>query len=243
FGQVLKEGIGEDFSNKEKIASLLRFATTRTDTDEQSVSLDDYLAGLGEGQEKIYYVTADSFMAAKNSPHLEVFRKKGIEVLLLADRVDEWMVAHLPEYKGKSLQSVTKGELDAAAVEAQSAEQDSPRNKALTEKLGEALKDQVRSVRISQRLTESAACLVADEHEMGAHLERLLKAAGQQVSASKPHLEINPEHPLIRRFEAASEEDVADFASVIYDEALLSEGGQLEDPAGFVRKFNRLLLS
>ena len=241
FGQVLKEGVGEDFGNREKIASLLRFASTRQDTQEQVVSLDDYLSRMIEGQEKIYYVTADSFLAAKNSPHLEVFRKKGIEVLLLTDRVDEWLVAHLTEYKGKTLQSVTKGELDASASEPEQGEGD--RYKALTEKLGEALKDQVRSVRISRRLTESAACLVADEHEMGAHLERLLKAAGQEVSASKPHLEINPDHPLIKRFELAQGEDVADFASVIHDQALLSEGGQLEDPAGFVRKFNRLLLN
>ena len=242
FGQVLKEGVGEDFANREKIASLLRFASTKLDSQEQTVSLDDYLSRMIEGQEKIYYVTADSFMAAKNSPHLEVFRKKGIEVLLLTDRVDEWLVAHLTEYKGKSLQSVTKGELDAAAAE--SAQQDeNDQYKALIEKLSDALKDQVRSVRVSRRLTESAACLVADEHEMGAHLERLLKAAGQQVSASKPHLEINPDHPLIKRFEASQGDDVADFASVIHDQALLSEGGQLEDPAGFVRKFNRLLLN
>jgi molecular chaperone HtpG len=242
FGQVLKEGIGDDASHRERIAALLRFASTAGDA---PVSLRDYLARMKPGQDKIYYVTADTQEAARSSPHLEIFRKKGIEVLLLTDRVDEWMLSFLSEFDGKPLASVAKGGLELAgladateqAEQAETAEQ----AKALIAAIRTALGDRVKDVRATFRLTDSAACLVADEHEMSGHLQRLLKAAGQKAPAGAPILEINPKHPLVARLTAESP-NLADWAQMLFDEALLAEGGALEAPAAFVQRVNRLLL-
>jgi molecular chaperone HtpG len=245
FGQVLKEGVGEDFSNKEKIAGLLRFATTVADTPEQIVSLKDYIGRMKEGQEKIFYVTAETFNAAKNSPHLEVFRKKGIEVLLLTDRVDEWVVSHLTEFDGKELVSVAKGGLDLGKLEdeAEKKEQASAADefKDLNEKIAKALGDKVKEVRVTHRLTDSPACLVADEHDVSGNLARILKAAGQKAPSSKPILEINPKHPVVMRLKY-EEKKFDDWAAVLFDQALLAEGGQLDDPASFVKRMNQLML-
>ena len=245
FGQVLKEGVGEDFANKDKIAALMRFATTKADTAEQSVSLKDYVARMKDGQDKIYYVTADSFNAAKNSPHLEVFRKKGIEVLLLSDRVDEWVVSNLFEFEGKSLVSVAKGGLDLGALadEAEKKEQEKQADefKDLTDKISVSLADKVKEVRVTHRLTDSPACLVADEHDMSGNLARLMKAAGQKAPNSQPILEINPTHPVVLRLKG-EEKHFDDWAAVLFDQALLAEGGQLDDPAGFVKRINQLML-
>ncbi|MBI5752632.1 MAG: molecular chaperone HtpG [Hydrogenophilales bacterium] len=248
FGRVLKEGVGEDHANKERIAKLLRFATTHADTETGDVSLADYVARMKEGQSKLYYVTADSFAAAKNSPHLEIFRKKGVEVILLHDRVDEWLVSNLPEFEGHALQSVAKGDLDLGqlddAEEKQAREQEQSTYKDFVEKIQAALSEQVKAVRISHRLTDSPACLVVDEQEMGMNLERMLKAAGQNVPQSKPILEVNPQHPLLALLQ--NEADAArfgDFSQILFNQALLAEGGQLEDPAGFVKKLNSLMLA
>ncbi len=247
FGRVLKEGIGEDFANRERIAKLLRFASTHLDTEAQGVSFTDYIGRMKEGQDRIYFITADSFAAARNSPHLEVFRKKGVEVLLLSDRIDEWVVSHLTEIDGKTLQSVAKGDLDLGRLEDETEkaaqEQSAEEFKDLIERIGKSLGDQTREVRVTHRLTDSPACLVADQHGMGNNLERLLKAAGQKVPDSKPVLEINPAHPLVRRLKA----EVAgtrfdDWSRILFDQALLAEGGQLEDPGTFVRRINSLLL-
>ena len=247
FGRVFKEGIGEDFANRERIAKLLRFSTTLADSETQDVSFADYVARMKEGQDKIYYVTAETFAAAKNSPHLEVFRKKGIEVLLLSERIDEWIVGNLHEAEGKSLQSVAKGELDlgklADATEKEEQEKASGEHKELVEKVQKSLGERVKEVRVTLRLTESPACLVAGEHELGANLERMLKAAGQKVPSSKPILEINPRHPLVQRLKyEADTQRFDDWCHVLFDQALLSEGGQIEDPAGFVKRLNQLLL-
>jgi molecular chaperone HtpG len=247
FGRVFKEGIGEDFANRERIAKLLRFASTHTDSESQDVAFADYVSRMKEGQDKIYYVTADTFAAAKNSPHLEVFRKKGIEVLLLAERVDEWMVGNLHEFEGKQLQSVAKGELDLGKLadeeEKKEQEKASGEHKELVEKVQKSLGERVKEVRVTLRLTESPACLVADQHELGANLERLLKAAGQKVPSSKPILEINPHHPLVQRLKYETDSQrFDDWSHVLFDQALLSEGGQLDDPAGFVKRLNQLLL-
>jgi molecular chaperone HtpG len=247
FGRVFKEGIGEDFANRERISKLLRFSTTLTDGETQDVSFADYVARMKEGQDKIYYVTADTFAAAKNSPHLEVFRKKGIEVLLLAERIDEWMVGNLHEFAGKALQSVAKGELDLGKL-ADAGEKDEQakaagEHKELVDKIQKSLGERVKEVRVTLRLTESPACLVADQHELGANLERLLKAAGQKVPSSKPVLEINPRHPLVLRLNDETDaQRFDDWSHVLLDQALLAEGGQLEDPAGFVKRLNQLLL-
>ena len=248
FGRVIKEGVGEDFANKERIAKLIRFASTHNDSEEQSVSLADYISRMKEGQDTIYFVTADSFAAAKNSPHLEIFRAKGVEVLLLADRVDEWMVSHLTEFDGKKLQSVAKGDLDLGQLadeeEKQKQAQEADAFKGLTDKIKEALGEQVKEVRITHRLTSSPACLVAGEHDMGANLERLLKAAGQNVPGSKPILEINPKHALLQRLKDQTDSDkFSDWSAILFDQALLAEGGQLEDPAAFVRRLNALWLA
>ena len=247
FGQVFKEGVSEDFANKERIAKLLRFASTHNDTAEQNVSLADYVGRMKDGQDKIYFITADTFAAAKNSPHLEVFRKKGVEVLLLTDRVDEWLMSHLTEFDGKSLASVAKGALDLGKLEdeAEKAEQKQVEEqlKPLVDKVQEALTADVREVRVTHRLTESPACLVADEHGMSAHLERLLQSAGQKIEHQKPILEINPAHPLVKKLDAES--DMARFgelARVLFDQALLAEGGKLDDPASFVKRINALML-
>jgi molecular chaperone HtpG len=245
FGQVLKEGIGEDASNKDKIAALSRFASTHADNADESVSLKDYIARMKEGQEKIYYVTADSFNAAKNSPHLEVFRKKGIEVLLLSNRVDEWLVSNLFEFEGKSLTSVAKGGLDLGALEdaaeKQAQEKQAGEFKGLTDKIKASLGDKVKEVRITHRLTDSPACLVADEHDMSGNLARLLKAAGQKAPNSQPILEINPTHPVVTRLQSESAH-FDDWTAVLFDQAMLAEGGQLDDPAGFVKRINQLML-
>jgi molecular chaperone HtpG len=246
FGRVLKEGPGEDFANREKIAGLLRFATTHFDSEEQTVSLKDYIARMKDGQEKIYYVTADTFAAAKHSPHLEIFRKKGIEVLLLSDRVDEWLVGSLPEFEGKKLQSVAKGDLDLGKLEDEAEKEQQKKAedelKPLIERIQSALGDKVQEVRVTHRLTDSPACIVTGEHDMSANLERLLKAAGQQAPNTKPTLEINPQHALLVRLKSESDEArFSDWAHLLFEQALLAEGGQLEDPASFVRRLNGLL--
>ena len=246
FGRVLKEGVGEDHANKERIAKLLRFASTRSDGPEENSSLADYAGRMKEGQDKIYYVTAETFLAAKNSPHLEVFRKKGIEVLLLSDRVDEWMVSHLTEFDGKALVSVAKGGLDLGKLEDEAEkkehEQAEGEAKDLIEKIKQALGARVKDVRVTHRLTDSPACLVADEHDMGANLARMLKAAGQKAPDAQPILEINPRHPLVARLKV-EEAKFADWATLLFEQALLAEGGQLEDPAGFVKRINEMLLA
>ena len=247
FGKVLKEGPGEDFANREQIAKLLRFSSTLTDSADQRVALADYVGRMKEGQEAIYYITADSFAAAKNSPHLEIFRKKGIEVLLLAERVDEWLASSLTEFDGKPLQSVTKGELDLGSLEDETEKKEQEKAaedlKPLLDKVKETLGDKVKEVRITHRLTNSPACLVAGEHDMSGNLERILKSVGQNVSGSKPILELNPEHPLVTKLKAEGEgERFGDWANILFDQALLAEGGQLDDPASFVQRLNQLLL-
>ena len=244
FGQVLKEGIGEDAVNRERIAGLLRFATTAPEGAEATVSLRDYVGRMKEGQDKIYYVTADTLEGARTSPHLEIFRKKGIEVLLLVDRVDEWMLGFLGEFDGKALASVARGGLDLGAIADQSevAAQEATAGefKDLVARFKTALGERVKDVRVTFRLTDSAACLVSDEHEMSGHLQRLLKAAGQKAPESRPILELNPGHPLVARLKDDS--DLAEWAHLLFDQALLAEGGQLDEPAAFVQRLNRLLL-
>jgi len=247
FGNVLKEGPGEDFSNKERIAKLLRFSTTASDSEDQTVSLEDYIARMKEGQEKIYYVTADSFAAAKNSPHLQVFRRKGIEVLLLSDRVDEWLVSQLTEFDGKSLASVAKGELDldelADEAEKQAAKETGEEYAGLVKRMQEVLGERVNTVRISQRLTDSPSCLVMGEQDMAVHMQQMLKQAGHEVPPSKPDLEINPSHTLVSRLkDEADDARFASWSNVLLDQAMLSEGGQLDDPVAFVNRLNKLLL-
>jgi molecular chaperone HtpG len=245
FGEVLKEGVGEDMANKERIAKLLRFRSTTCD--EPSVSLADYIGRMKEGQDKIYYITADSLPAAKSSPHLEIFRKKGIEVLLLTDRVDEWVVSHLFEFDGKSLASVAKGDLDLSAVkseEGDKAEEEAPKaeeSKALIERMQESLKDEVKEIRVSTRLVDSPACLVADEHDMSGHLARMMKAMGQNAPVSKPILEINVGHALVKRMDGEAGDRFGELAKLVFDQAVLLDGGQLADPAGFVKRMNALL--
>jgi molecular chaperone HtpG len=247
FGRVLKEGVGEDWANKERIARLLRFASTQADSEEQNVGLADYVARMKDGQDKIYYITADSFAAAKNSPHLEIFRKKGIEVLLLSDRVDEWVGSNLTEFDGKPLASVAKGDLDLGKLadeDRKEREKEAGEFKDLVEKIGKNLGEQVKEVRVTFRLTSSPACLVADQHAMSGNLERMLKAAGQKVPGSKPILEINPHHPLVQRLKSESDEArFGDWSHILFDQALLAEGGQLDDPASFVKRLNDLMLA
>jgi molecular chaperone HtpG len=247
FGRVLKEGILDDQSNKEKVAKLLRYSTTFDDNPEQSISLDDYISRMKEGQEKIYYITAETFAGAKNSPHLEIFRKKGIEVILMAEQVDEWVVNHLSEYNGKHLQSITKGELDLGGLETEeekeAVKQENEAAKDFVERIKTALGDKIKDVKISNRLTNSPACLVNDQYAMDASLERLLKAAGQAIPSSKPIFEINTHHQLVQGIrEESNEELFKDWMSILFDQALLSEGAQLEDPAGFVNRLNALIL-
>jgi molecular chaperone HtpG len=246
FGQVLKEGLGEDFANKDRIAKLLRFSTTGATAADATVALATYIANMKPEQEKIYYVTADSEVAARNSPHLEVFRTKGVEVLLLTDRVDEWMLNHLQEFEGKQLVSVARGDLDlgklASEEDKAKTEQVSEAYKPLVEGMQEALKDKVKEVRISSRLTDSPACLISDDGDMSGHLERLLKQAGQKAPDRKPILEINPDHALVKNIKAGSD-SVNDWAHLLFDQATLAEGGQLEDPAAFVKRVNQMLLA
>jgi molecular chaperone HtpG len=247
FGQVLKEGPGEDFANKETLAKLFRFATTESGTSDQTVSLEDYVSRMKDKQEKIYYITAESYAAAKNSPHLEVFRKKGIEVLLLTDRVDEWLVNSLTEFDDKHLQSVAKGDLDLGELEDEEekkAHEETDKNfEDLVERVKKSLEDKVKDVRITHRLTDSPACLVADNYDMSMNLERMLKAAGQDVAGTKPIMELNPEHPMVVKLKDESDESrFTDWTSILFDQALLAEGGQLEDPATYVKRINEILL-
>lgn len=247
FGQVLKEGPAEDFANKDKIAKLLRFATTHTGEAAQTVSLDDYIGRMREGQDKIYYITADSHAAAKSSPHLEVFRKKGVEVLILSDRIDEWMMNYLSEYDGKSFQDVGRGSLDLGDVETEEdkkeVEKAEQEHKPLLERLKTSLKDRVQDVRVTKRLTESPACLVVGDFDMGAQMRKIMAAAGQKVPDSKPIFEVNVEHPLVQRLEQAEADDrFNDLATVLLDQATLASGEQLEDPGAYVSRLNRLLL-
>lgn len=246
FGQVLKEGTGEDPANQERIAKLLRFASTKDESDAQVVGLADYVARMKEGQDKIYYVTADSYVAGKNSPHLEIFRKKGIEVLVMWDRVDEWMLSHLRAFDGKQLVSVAKGGLDLEALadeqekkhQSEVAEQFKP----LVERLQETLKDRVKEVRVTARLVDSPSCVVVGQNELSPHLLRMLKAAGQEPPSSLPVLEINPDHPLVARVQAAADDAFADWATLLLEQAMLADGSQLPDPTAFVRRVNQLLL-
>ena len=247
FGRVLKEGVGQDPGNQERIAKLLRFASSHTDRADQTVSLADYLSRAKEGQQKIYYVTAESFSAARNSPHLEVFREKGIEVLLLHDRVDEWLVTHLGSFEGKPLQSVAQGDLDLgvlagddAADRGASAGDFQP----VVERMRKVLGEKAKEVRVSDRLTESPACLVTDQDGMSANLGRLLRAAGQDVPNLPLILEINPDHPIVTRLNAETDDaQFADWSHILFDQAMLAEGGQLDDPAGFVKRLNGLMLT
>ncbi len=249
FGNVIKEGPIEDHANKDRVAKLLRFASTHNDTDKQSVSLEDYVSRMKEGQDNIYYVTADSFSAAKNSPHLEIFRKKGIEVLLLSDRIDEWLVSNLDEFDGKHLQSVAKGDLnlgDLADTEEEKAQQEEVTKdfESVLTQIKEVLADKVSEVRLSHRLTESPACLVADVYGMSLNMERIMKEAGQSMGfgGKKPVFEINPTHPLVVKLKAEQDDTrFADLSHILFDQAILSEGGHLEDPAAFVHKLNGLL--
>ena len=250
FGRVLKEGVGEDFANKDRIAKLLRFASTQTDTPDETVSLADYVSRMKEGQEKIYYVTAETFTAAKNSPHLEIFRKKGIEVLLLSDRVDEWVTGYLTEFDGKPLQSVAKGGLDLGKLEDEAekkeAEQAADEYKDLLEKIKASLGEKIKDVRVTHRLTDSPSCIVADEHDMGGNLARILKAAGQKAPEMKPILEINPKHPAVQRLKYEGSDATSrfdDWANLLLEQATLAEGGTLEDPAGFVKRINELMMA
>jgi molecular chaperone HtpG len=248
FGQVIKEGPGEDFANKETLAKLMRFSTTESGSEEQTVSLETYVERMQEKQEKIYYITAESYAAAKNSPHLEVFKKKGIEVLLLSDRVDEWLTNSLTEFDGKQLQSVAKGDLDLGDLENEEekkAQEETDKNfEDLVKSVKDSLGDKVKDVRITHRLTDSPACLVVDDHDMSANLERMLKAAGQEVGGIKPIFELNPEHLMVVRLKDEAEgERFNDWSSILFDQALLAEGGQLEDPASYVKRLNELLLT
>ena len=245
FGQVFKEGIGEDSGNKERLAKLLRFASTHGDSDVQDVAFADYVTRMKEGQQKIYYATGETYAAAKNSPHLEIFRKKGVEVLLLTDRVDEWMLSFLQDFEGKELASVAKGGLDLGELEDEAEkkqhEETEVQYQDLVGKMKTALADKAKDVRITFRLTDSPACLVADENELSGNLMRMLKAAGQNAPDAKPILEINPEHPLVQRLKY-EDGKFDDWSHILFDQALLAEGGALTDPSGFVRRLNEMLL-
>ena len=245
FGTCVKEGLAEDNSNQEKIAKLLRFSTTADAAQEQRVSLEDYVSRMQEGQDVIWYVTAENRKAAENSPHLEIFRKKGIEVLLMSDRIDEWVMGYFNEFNGTKLRSIAKGDVDLGSEEEKKADEedkDAEKN-PLLERLSEALSDDVTEVRASKRLTESASCLVLSEQELAMHMRRMLEQAGQAMPDSKPILEVNLDHQLLKQVSAIeSDEDFKDWASMLYEQAVLAEGGQLEDPAGFVQRVNRLML-
>ncbi len=247
FGQVLKEGPAEDFSNRERIAKLLRFASTHEESSKQKVSLDDYVARMNPGQEKIYYVTADTYAAAKDSPQLEIFRKKGIEVLLMHDRVDEWMVSHFNEFDGKPLVSVAKGDLDLGQLQDEDEEkvvkEAESKYQDLLKKITEVLEHEVSEVRISHRLTDSPSCLVLGEHEMAMHLQKLMKQAGHEIPSSKPVLEVNPQHPLFVHLEAEKDESrFSDWSHLLFEQAMLAQGGQLENPSVFVKRLNGILV-
>lgn len=247
FGQALKEGPGEDSTNKETIAKLLRFASTKADTAEQNVSLDEYISRMKPEQKKIYYITADNFIAAQHSPHLEIFRKQGIEVLLLSDRIDEWLVAHLTEYNGKQFQSVSKGGVDLSELGNEEIKEEQKKVEdefgGMAKHVKEVLGDKVKEVRITQRLTQSPACLVSEDQALSSHLQRILKAAGQAVPTAQPILELNPHHPIIVRLKNETDDTrFGEWSNILFDQSVLAEGGQLEDPAGFVTRLNSLML-
>lgn len=247
FGQVIKEGPAEDFANRGQIAKLLRFSSTHTDNAEQNVTLEEYISRMRDGQDKIYYMASDTFNAAKNSPHLEVFRKKGIEVLLLSDRIDEWLMSHLTEYNDKKFQSVAKGSLELGSLDDEQEVGDQNKVaeelKPFLDKIKKVLGDNVKEVRITRRLTTSPACIVAGEHDMTPQMERIMRSAGQHVQHNKPIFELNPEHTLVKRLQSENDEEhFSDWTHILFDQALLAEGGQLEDPATFVHRFNKLLL-
>ena len=245
FGSVLKEGPAEDFANRDKISELLRFSSTHTDSATQDQTLADYVGRMKEGQQKIYYIVADGFNAAKSSPHLEIFRKKGVEVLLLHDRIDEWLMSHLNEYDGKSFADVAKGDLDLGDVEGeeekQAQEETAKAKEDLVKRVKDTLGESVQEVRVTHRLTDSPACVVLSEHEMGFQMRRIMEAAGQPVPEAKPILELNPEHPLMSRLESAEDERFGDLAHILLDQAIIAEGGHLDDPAAYVKRLNSLL--
>ncbi|MCX2523267.1 molecular chaperone HtpG [Larsenimonas rhizosphaerae] len=245
FGSVLKEGPGEDYANREKIAGLLRFASTHSDSAQQDQSLEDYIGRMKEGQQKIYYLVADGYNAASHSPHLEIFRKKGVEVLLLSDRVDEWLMSHLTEYDGRQFADIAKGDLDLGDVEdeeeKQAQEESAKAKEGLVGRLQGALEERVQSVRVTHRLTDSPACVVLPENEMGYQMRRMMEAAGQPLPDVKPILEINPDHVLVNRLDGQNDEHFNDMAVVLLDQAILAEGGQLDDPAAYVKRLNKLL--
>ena len=248
FGRVLKEGVIEDAANRERIASLLRFASTFDDRAEQAVSLADYVSRMKVGQDAIYYVTAEAFSVARNSPHLEVFRKHGVEVLLLTDRIDEWVVAHLTEFEGRKLQSAGQGDLDTSKLGEPSTrvadELKEDEYKGLLARIHDVLKERTSQVRLTRRLTDSPACVVADEHGMSRRLERILRESGQRLPATKPIFEINPDHPIVQRLKREPDETLfADWTHILFDQALLAEGAELEDPAVFVRRLNKVTLA
>jgi molecular chaperone HtpG len=247
YGRVLKEGPAEDYANRERIAKLLRFASTHSDSAEQNVSLEDYVSRMQDGQGKIYYITADSFVAAKNSPHLELLRKKGIEVLLLSDRVDEWLVSHLTEFDGKQLVSVAKGDLDLGKLQGKDEEEAAKKLEGayqdFVKRIQDALGEDVKEVRVSHRLTDSASCLVLETHEMPIHLRQIMKQAGHELPDSKPILEINPDHVLVERLKQEQDDSrFAEWSRLLFEQAMLAEGAQLEDPAAFVKRMNSLLV-
>ncbi|WP_148254233.1 molecular chaperone HtpG [Aidingimonas lacisalsi] len=245
FGSVLKEGPAEDYANRDKIAELLRFATTHTDSSTQDQSLASYVERMKEGQQKIYYIVADSFNAAKHSPHLEIFRKKGIEVLLLSDRVDEWLMSHLTEYDGKAFVDIAKGDLDLGEIEdedeKQAQEETAKAKEGLVKRVQESLGEEVQEVRITHRLTDSPACVVLPEHEMGFQMRRIMEAAGQKLPEVKPILELNPEHALVTRLETSDGDAFSDLSRILLDQAIIAEGGHLDDPAAYVKRLNELL--
>ncbi len=247
FGQVLKEGPGEDYANRDKIADLLLFSSTHSASAEQNQSLSDYVSRMKPEQDKIYYLVAETAAAARNSPHLEIFKKKDIEVLLLSDRIDEWLMSHLHEFQGKSFQDIARGTLDLGkledSVEKEQKQETEKKFEALTKRVMSQLERQVKEVRITHRLTESPSCLVVDEHDMGAQMRRIMEAAGQSLPESKPIFELNPEHPLVQKLDLEADEDrFADFVSVLFDQACLAEGRELNDPGSFTRRLNKLLL-
>ncbi len=247
FGRVMKEGPAEDFENREKIAKLMRFSTTHSDNEKQDISLDDYISRMKEGQDKIYYVTAESFLAAKNSPHLEIFRKKGIEVLLLTDNVDEWFVSHLSDYSGKHLQSVAKGELDDKVLESEEDKKEEEKQKdefaSVIDHVQKVLGEKVKEVRITNRLTTSPACIVADAYDMNMNMQRILQSVGQPAPESKPIFELNPDHTIVKRLKSETDDDrFSEWTEILFDQSVLAEGGQLKDPATFVSRLNKLLL-
>ncbi len=248
FGKVLKEGVIDAPEHKEELSNLYRFASTHEDTEDQKVSLKDYVGRMQEGQKAIYYVTADTYSKAKNSPHLEIFKEKGIEVLLFSDPIDEWVTSHLNEFDGKPLQSVNKGALDLGDIQDEAEKKDDEKKSKdydkLAKRISDVLSEKVKEVRVTSRLTTSPACLVSDENDMGRHMEQILQASGQSIPVSKPILEINPDHPIVKKIDVEANEDLfADWSHILFDQALLSEGGQLDDPATFVNKLNALIVT